>query len=251
MRKREVSEEYVVAVKNDPEKAVESAGISIRNFSLAQYPNLQPYFPADAYEDFLSTITWVREVEPREHDAKCTAYVMRLREGRHSSDLFKCRYVFATNNPTFARNARNYCRQSHLIQDRQWGPVVHLVDLATVAWLRTGLQGDVIPRGRLFSALLLLCVLGIVGTTFAWIESIAHNLFVMAALGIVGLLSAYALWAAYMNLPIVFLENGLNRFGKWLLEARAEKRVSIGCIVEQLPLVHFSGGMARRTLNSS
>ncbi len=150
MRRGEVSEQYVIAVRNNPELAVENEGITIRNFSLGQFPGLHPNFPAEAYEDFLSTITWVKEVEPREHDAKCTAYIMRLRESRSSSDLFRCKYVFATNNPKFAREARKYCRQAQMIQERQWGPVVHLVDLATLAWLRTGLhESEIVPRGRL------------------------------------------------------------------------------------------------------
>ncbi|MDE2630556.1 MAG: cell envelope integrity protein TolA, partial [Alphaproteobacteria bacterium] len=150
MRRGQVSEEYVIAVRNNPEKAVEDAGISIRNITIEKYPNLHPFFPAETYEDFLAAITWVQEVAPREHDAKCMTMIMRLREGRSSADLFGCRYVFATNNPAFAKKSRVYCLQSHMIQERQWGPVVHIRDLATIAWLRTGLDAaDVVPRGFL------------------------------------------------------------------------------------------------------
>ena len=152
MRRGEVEESYVIAVKNNPEKAMESVGIPTRNFNLAMFPNTHLHFAREYYEDFLSTITWVKDIEPREHDAKCAAYIMRLREGRQSQDLFRCRFAFATNNPKFAREARSYCLGSHLITERQWGPVVHLVDLATLAWLRTGLhQSEIIPRGRLVS----------------------------------------------------------------------------------------------------
>jgi hypothetical protein len=63
---------------------------------------------------------------------------------------------------------------------------------------------------------------------------------------IVGVLSAYALWAAYMNIPIVFLAGALNRFGKYLLETRGEKRVSSGCLTEQLPLISFDDGLGKR-----
>jgi hypothetical protein len=37
---------------------------------------------------------------------------MRLREGKHSSDVFKCGYVFVTRNPRFVQHSRSYCLQS-------------------------------------------------------------------------------------------------------------------------------------------
>jgi hypothetical protein len=78
---------------------------------------------------------------------------MRLRGGKHSSDLFRCQYVFVTRNATFERVSRRYCLQSHLINQVQTGPVVHLRELATLAWLRTGLgaAGQDIPKAHLLA----------------------------------------------------------------------------------------------------
>lgn len=77
---------------------------------------------------------------------------MRLREGKHSSDVFKCRYVFVTRNATFERVSRRYCLESHLINPVQTGPVIHLRELATLAWLRTGLgAAQEIPKAHMLA----------------------------------------------------------------------------------------------------
>jgi hypothetical protein len=77
---------------------------------------------------------------------------MRLRGGRHHSDILKCGYVFVTRNPSFVERSRSYCLQNRLINSIQQGPVVHQQELATVAWLRTGLDTEErIPRGHLLA----------------------------------------------------------------------------------------------------
>lgn len=68
--------EYVQAIANDPERALEREGIKVKPLSLDQYPNSFKYFAPDRYEDFFSTITWVKDVEPREHDATCLALLL-------------------------------------------------------------------------------------------------------------------------------------------------------------------------------
>ena len=77
---------------------------------------------------------------------------MRLRAGQHRSDLFRCRYVFVTRNPRFVRDARSYCIQSRLITENQESPVIHQRELATIAWLRTGLgAAQTVPRSHLLA----------------------------------------------------------------------------------------------------
>src|SRR5882724_10860728 len=80
---REVLEEYVQAVANDPEAALEHAGIRLKPLDLQQMPNLFKFFPYTWYEDYFSSILWVKDVAPRDHDATCLALTMRLREGKH------------------------------------------------------------------------------------------------------------------------------------------------------------------------
>jgi hypothetical protein len=150
--KREVIPEFVQAVARDPEGALQKAGIQVRPLTLSQYPNSHKWFNNQYYEDFFSAVYWVEDVAPREHDATCVALLMRLREGRHHSDLFRCGYVLATRNATFVRESRKYCLESRLINQRQEGPVIHQRELATLAWLRTGLGiAQQIPRGHLLA----------------------------------------------------------------------------------------------------
>ena len=54
--------EYVQAVANDPEKALEKAGITIRPLTLELLPSQHQFFPQERYEDFFSSIIWVEEL---------------------------------------------------------------------------------------------------------------------------------------------------------------------------------------------
>lgn len=151
--KNEVTIGYVRAIANDPERALASVGITVRQINLDDNPAIEKYFTKDQYEDFLSTIHWVEQIRAREHDATCAALVMRLRGGYKSNDLFKSRYVLATRNSSFVKNTRKYCLQSKLLYETSESPVVHQRELAMAAWLRTGLgSGASIPRGHLVAS---------------------------------------------------------------------------------------------------
>jgi hypothetical protein len=152
MRQGEAMEAYVQTVARNPERALESAGIQAKQITLAQFPHQHRYFTDEIHEDFFSTITWRNDVDARKHDAACLAMLMRLREGKHNSDLFRCGYVFVTRNATFAQRSREYCLQARLINKTQEGPVIHQRELATNAWLRTGLGAALdIPRTHLIA----------------------------------------------------------------------------------------------------
>lgn len=115
--KKEVMLEYVQAVSNNPEQALTKSGIVVLPYTLQHFPNQHNFFRNDLYEDFLSKIMWVNDIAPREHDATCLAVAMRLRQGRHSSDLFRCKYVFVTRNARFVRDARDYCLENRLLNE--------------------------------------------------------------------------------------------------------------------------------------
>ena len=151
--KREVMPEYVQAVANDPQRALDRAGITVLPIDLKQRPDTHRYFTDALYEDYFSSINWVHDVAPREHDAASLALTMRLRTGRHSGDIFQCGYIFVTRNPRFVQHSRQYCLASRLLYETQENPVIHQRELATVAWLRTGLGvAERIPRGQLLAA---------------------------------------------------------------------------------------------------
>jgi hypothetical protein len=150
--RRDVLVEYVQAVANNPEQALQKAGIIVRPLNLDSLPSQHQYFRTDQYEDFFASIGWVSEVAPREHDATCLTLAMRLRAGGNRSDIFQCRYVFVTRNARFVRDAREYCLKSRLINEFQESPVIHQRELATVAWLRTGLgASETVPRSHLLA----------------------------------------------------------------------------------------------------
>lgn len=149
----EVMESFVQAVAKDPELALDNVKIPVKAIDLDQFPNQQKWFDQERHDDFLSQVVWGSDVAAKEHDSTALALTMRLREGRHSSDLFRCRYVFVTRNATFERTSRQYCLQSQMLNQVQTGPVVHLRELATLAWLRTGLgpAGQDIPKAHLLA----------------------------------------------------------------------------------------------------
>ena len=152
MVRNEVMTDYVIAVAQDPEGALERAGMQVRHIDLTQFPHQQAFFDMARHDDFLSTITWGQGIEPREHDATCMTLVMRLRQGKHFSDALRCGHIFVTRNGTFVRGSREYCIRSQLLTPLQQGPVIHQRELATIAWLRTGLGADdQIPRGHLLA----------------------------------------------------------------------------------------------------
>ena len=152
MVRGEIGSDVVQAIARYPEKALENAGVVVLPLTLAQYPYRERYFTLDQYEDLFQSIFWVDQMEPREHDATCAALVMRMREGRQSSDVFQTKYVLATRNVRFVSHSRAYCLRNQQITNIQEGPVISQRELATTAWLRTGLGAqEAIPRGHLIA----------------------------------------------------------------------------------------------------
>jgi hypothetical protein len=150
--RREVMIDYVQAVANNTEQALTKSGVTVLPYTLQHFPGQHNFFSSELFEDFLSTIVWVQEIPPREHDATCLALAMRLRQGRHSSDLFRCKYVFVTRNARFVRDARSYCIENMLLNENHEGPVIHQRELATITWLRTGLgASELVPKSHLLA----------------------------------------------------------------------------------------------------
>ncbi|MCP1926354.1 hypothetical protein M2212_002950 [Bradyrhizobium elkanii] len=152
MIKREIGLDFVQAVANNPERALDNIGITVRQIGMDTFPHNHRYFTLEQHDDFLNSITWGNNVNAREHDATCLTLTARLREGKQNSDVFKTRFVMVTRNTRFVGHARNYALQSRMINPLQEGPIIHARDLATTAWLRTGLGADeTIPRGHLIA----------------------------------------------------------------------------------------------------
>lgn len=153
MLRNQVTEEFVRCVLADPEGSLEAMGVGVRHVSLHDYPNSHHHFPPDSYDDFSQGLHWYVSPDAQTHDATCMALIMRLRAGAHQRDPLACNFVFATANDRLLQHARRFCIERELLNQRHSGPVIHQRDLATAAWLRTGLIGsDVVPRGHLIAA---------------------------------------------------------------------------------------------------
>ena len=147
----ETTEEFVSFVKNDPESAVKKIGIATRPATLDDFPGQMHRFPPALFDDFVSEIRWYSE-DARFHDAECLALVMRMRDGNHRHDPLGNKLLFVTSNSRFAGISRSYCLKHQMINENQCGPVMHYNDLATAAWLRTGLSGsETLPMSHLIA----------------------------------------------------------------------------------------------------
>lgn len=152
MLKGEVDEKFVRHLISDPEGALTAVGVPIKSLDLNQFPNQHHHFSAAMYDDFLAGLGWYSD-EAREHDAECVALVVRLRAGTQQKDPLSSKYVFTTSNSNFARYSRDFCVQRGLISERHCGPVLNYRDLATAAWLRTGLAAGLsVPMSHLLAA---------------------------------------------------------------------------------------------------
>ncbi|MCP1558835.1 UNVERIFIED_ORG: hypothetical protein M2438_002925 [Methylobacterium sp. SuP10 SLI 274] len=159
MRKGEVAEDFVRSVMNNPERALQAVGVTVRPIDLHNFPSGARHFDRDTYEDFLGGIMWKHgSIDAREHDATCAALTMRLRSGVRSADPLTAKFAFVTTNAMFVRYAREFCRKNRMINERQVPPVLLQRELSTTAWLRTGLTGAAdelrreIPRSHLIAS---------------------------------------------------------------------------------------------------
>lgn len=56
--RNEIGIDWVKAVASDPERALTSAGLTVRSITLDSIPGAHRYFTKDRHDDFLSQITW-------------------------------------------------------------------------------------------------------------------------------------------------------------------------------------------------
>ena len=153
MRRREVLEAYVRAVKDDPDHFLKAKGVDVVERTLTQFPNSFTYFSEEQHDALFGKINWHLEVTPREHDATVVTLIMRMRQGQFSRDVFKAKHILVTRNAAFVERARKFCTDEALLPPRMVGPAIHQRQLATAAWLRTGLgQNLELPRRVLLAA---------------------------------------------------------------------------------------------------
>jgi hypothetical protein len=153
----ELDEAYVYTLIADPARALKEWGVQIKSQSTQNALRPDHFFTHGHYSTFndkLLKAQWsndARTIARCRHDANAVAYIMRLRKGHESDDMFATNHLFLTRNRTFASLARRFCVSEDLISDESVGPFVNMHDLAASLWLRTGLYETSfeIPRRQL------------------------------------------------------------------------------------------------------
>lgn len=82
------------------------------------------------------------------NDANFLAAVMRLRKGFKPRDLSDARAVFVTTNKLFANAARRFLIEERVLQPVHCPPVLHVGQMATIAWLMKDQKIDPGKAGR-------------------------------------------------------------------------------------------------------
>ncbi|MEM9129678.1 MAG: hypothetical protein AAGA97_08180 [Pseudomonadota bacterium] len=154
LRRNETEEAYVREVARNPQPFLEAHGVGIIERDLTQYPNEHEYFNEEVFEACVSKMSWHFEQAPRLHDAMAIAFMMRMRRGNRSRDIFSSRHVFITRNGMLAQMARRFCIDEELTLPNVLPCVIHQRQLATALWLRTGtgINSDEIPRHMMLAA---------------------------------------------------------------------------------------------------
>jgi hypothetical protein len=151
LRSKEVSIDRVEHVRSHPDTALAEAGVEILPYKLESTKSIERHFSEELYEDYLGSIGWGDTADAKIHDATAFALTMRLRHGQHSSDFFRNKFVFITQNEHFSRSSRKYALRAQVLNEHHVPPVFSTKRLATIAWLQTGLSvaGTDIPKGIL------------------------------------------------------------------------------------------------------
>ncbi len=150
-----VLEAFVRAVADDPVPTLNEYGVAVTERSLKSNPAEQPYFDEERYQELYSGLTFQFDKPvAREHDASVTTFIMRMRKGRSSRDLFASKFVLLTRNGVFAQQAKRTCSDLAAMNPHSVPPVVHRRVLATAAWLRTGFSDDTaqVPKRLLLAS---------------------------------------------------------------------------------------------------
>jgi hypothetical protein len=154
LRRNEVLESYVRAIESNTRRYLEDAKVSVVNRSIELFPNEHRHFTLEHRSSLYGYVNWHLETLPREHDTDVVMYIMRMRTGRTSRDIFDSKHIMVTRNPYMGERSKRFCCDFNLLQSDDVGPVIHQRQLATAAWLRTGLSSEKeeIPKRYLLAA---------------------------------------------------------------------------------------------------
>lgn len=153
MKRREILQRDVITVLNGPEAALRAIGCDVIERTLSMYPNEHKFFTADDYSNIKALYSWQATHAAQEHDAALVTIIMRRRGHHRSNDFLTSKHLAVSRNGAVIADAERYCREKGMIARGQVPPAIHSRQLATMAWLRTGLRASAdVPRSTLLAA---------------------------------------------------------------------------------------------------
>jgi hypothetical protein len=153
LRRREVTQRDIITVLNGPEAALRAIGVEVVERTLSMYPNEHKYFTGSDFEKLKARYSWQNNYAAQEHDAVLVTIVMRRRGDHRSNDFLTCKHLAVSRNGAVIADAEQYCRENGMVARGQVPPVIHSRQLATMAWLRTGLRSNAdVPKSTLLAA---------------------------------------------------------------------------------------------------
>jgi len=135
----EVLRDYVVQVANNPTPFLVDLGVATTSRTLDQFPSQHQYFTDEHRSELYNALRYNENPRAREHDVSITAFVMRQRTGRSSSDLFDSKCIILTRNGLFSELAKKTSKVLGLLPPSTVPPVIHRRFFVTAIWLRTGM----------------------------------------------------------------------------------------------------------------
>jgi len=150
----EILKEYVNQAALNPASLLEGMGVKAAFRTREQTPSRHQFFTKENWQDLYDRLSYAENPVARGHDTDITSFVVRQREGKTSTDVFKSEVVALTRNGLLAQIVRRAWIQMNGTHDETVPPVIHRRVLATAIWLRTGMgSGDLnIPKRMLLAS---------------------------------------------------------------------------------------------------
>lgn len=126
-------------IARSPDKEAKRLGVEVLVMD-RKSPLYANFFPDDLIDRFRLSSTWhgPDKVEQQYRDALSVAFVMRRRQGRHSSDAFEAPFTLITRNSTFTRYAELFVKTNLSPPSYAFGPAMETKTLAAITWMRFG-----------------------------------------------------------------------------------------------------------------
>jgi hypothetical protein len=136
---REVTEQYLGMVFDDPEHFIANHNLSILDPSKLQHLIEPGAFTAEQEQSFYAAVYNIYDHEAaRERDVASVAWIMRRRKGEASRDVLRSKHVLLSRNTFLARYATRFAIERCGLPKGNAGPVVLARDLAGMLWLLVG-----------------------------------------------------------------------------------------------------------------